>query len=381
VTALALAVGLVAAPMASATADPASGGTFKLKLNSAFKKQLKKNNVSMKPRKWTINGGSLDPIDGQGTLTLKGKLKFKNKQNGKKAVFKKLQVTKTKFTGKLGGRKTIARLRGGTIGRNGFDSSITKIKAKFKAASSLKNKKMGKATKTTTFSSLSVVSGSASLLIDTGSGGVTPPFVAAEKLGAKGVEASDPDAITATGTAVYDFPPIPAPELQFPTIQSGSTINTTGTFGQLNTGGGIRFEKTDSSGDNNALSCAGNGHPAADQTGGFGVFVVIDNVRIDLESKTASGEVSIPDANNFPAPISIGRLNVADLSGGTFTVDPTARKISFSTIQANLTATSPTLLSGVFGTEAEGCGPNTGGLTDFSGGESVGTIDGTVTTQ
>jgi hypothetical protein len=388
VTASALAVGLVAAPAAFGTADPASGGTFKLKLNNAFKNQLKNNNVSMKPKKWTINGGSLDPVTGDGTLTLKGKLTFKNKQNGKKAVFKSLQVTKTKFTGKSGGRKTIAKLTGGTIGRSGFDSSITGLKAKFKAAKrvnkkldldSLKNKKMGKATKTTVFSSLSVVGGSASLDIDT----TAAPPQAAAKFGAKGVDASDPEAITATGTAQYNFPPIPAPVLSFPTILSGSTINQTGTFGQLNTGGGIRFEKTDSSGDNDAIACATAGHPASDQTpaGVPGVYVTLDNVRIDLEAKTASAEVTVPDPAAFPAGLPIGRLNVADLSGGTVTADPATRKISFSGLQSNLTATSPTLLGQVFGTEAEGCGPSAGGATDFSGGESVGTISGSVQAQ
>jgi hypothetical protein len=359
VTTLALAVGLLAAPLASGAADPVSGGTFKLKLNSGFKKQLKKNGVKMKPRSFKIKStGSLDPTTGTGTVSLKGKLKFT--KGGKKAVFKNLKASAGKLTGKLGGKKTIAKLSGSKISRSGFDSSITR-KAKFKAAkvvnkkldlNSLKNKKMGKVTQTTTFSSLSVVSGSANLLFAQGT--MSPPFTAGEKLFAHGV---DPGAggLLPTGNAAL----APGPSFDFPTINPDSTINPTGTFGQLNTSGGLKFTKTDA----RPASCDDN-HPV-------GVFIEINLVRIDLESKTASGEVVTPIG-------AIGRLNVGDLSGGTFTSDPNARTVSFSGLQTNLTSTSPTLLSQVFGTTAEGCNPPG---TDFTGGESVGTLSATVQTQ
>lgn len=370
---MALAVGLVAAPMASATADPASGGTFKLKLNSSFKNQLKNNHVSMKPKSFTISGGSLDPTTGAGKLTLTGKLKFKNKRTGKKAVFKSLEATfgSGKLTGKLGGsRKTIAKFTSdGTVARSGFDSSITGVKAKFKAAksvnkkldlNSLKNKKMGKVSNTTVFSSLSVVSGTASLLIDTGSPPPgSPPLTAIEKFGAKGVQGAG--SVAPTGNATLGA----GPSLNFPTVTGN--VRPDGTFGQLNTAGGVKFTKKTAAGDNNATTCANTGHPV-------NTFVQLDNIRIDLESKTASADVVTPIGP-------IGRLNVADLSGGAFTADSAARTVSFSGVHSALTSTSPTLLGQIFGTEAQGCGPSAGGATDFSGGESVGDLSGSVQTQ
>jgi hypothetical protein len=361
VTALALAVGLVAAPLASGAADPASGGTFKLKLNGGFKKQLKKNKVSMKPKSFTINGGSLDPTNGTGTVNLKGKLTFKNKKTGKKAVFKSLTASATAFKGKLKGKKkTIAKLSGGTVGRSGFDSSVTGRKAKFKAAKSvnkalklgsLKNKKMGKANQTTTFSSLTVVSGSASLLLDTSA---SPPFTAGAKLAGHGV---DPTAggLLPTGNATLGA----GPALNFPTVESGSNIRPDGTFGQLNTAGGVKFTKTDA----RPASCDTN-HPV-------GISIEINNVRIDLESKTASGDVVTPIGP-------IGRLNIADLFGGAFNQDAATRTVTFSGVSTNLTSTSPTLLNQVFGTSAEGCNPP---ALDFTGGEHVGDLSGTVVTQ
>src|SRR5919108_3706980 len=94
-TALALAamLALVVAP-ANAAQDPVKSGTFKLKLAKSFKKQLKSNGVKMKPKKFAITGGSIDPTvgtyssasSGTGNVTLKGKLKFK--KGGKKYVVK-----------------------------------------------------------------------------------------------------------------------------------------------------------------------------------------------------------------------------------------------------------------------------------------------------
>jgi hypothetical protein len=359
VTALALAVGLVAAPLASGVSDPVSGGTFKLKLNGGFKKQLKKNGVKMKPRSFKIKStGSLDPTTGTGTVSLKGKLKFT--KGGKKAVFKNLKASAGKLTGKLGGKKTIAKLSGSKVSRSGFDSSITR-KAKFKAAkvvnkkldlNSLKNKKMGSVKQVTTFSSLSVTSGSASLLFDVSA---SPPFQAGAKLDAHGVHAAS-GGILPTGNATIGA----GPSLEFPTINPDSTINPTGTFGQLNTAGGVKLTKTEP-----VSAPCDAAHPE-------GVFISIDNVRIDLEAKTASGDVTVVGVG------SIGRLNVGDLSGGTVTSDPTARTVSLSGVSTNLTSTSPTLLNQVFGTSAEGCGI---AATDFTGGEHLGDLSGTVQTQ
>lgn len=69
--AVAVSAALVSAPIALGAGDPIASGKFNLKLSGGFKKQLKKNGVSMKPKSFKLGTGSnLDPITGAGRMRL-----------------------------------------------------------------------------------------------------------------------------------------------------------------------------------------------------------------------------------------------------------------------------------------------------------------------
>ncbi|MEK6278267.1 MAG: hypothetical protein AABM29_09675 [Actinomycetota bacterium] len=138
---IALCAALIAAALpAAASADTVSDGSLALKLSGGFKGQLASNGVAMKPKSLALKGGpaggELDPRNGQGSLGLRGKLTFKG--NGHKLVFKSLLATLGpggKLTGKAKGRKTtIFKLQGGNVDRDGFNATVTGIKAKLTGA-------------------------------------------------------------------------------------------------------------------------------------------------------------------------------------------------------------------------------------------------------
>src|SRR4051812_29760538 len=137
VVAVAMSAAFLTSPMAFGAGDPVSSGTFKLKLSKSFKKQLKHNHVKMKPKKFSIRGGSnLDPITGAGLLRL-GKVTFKG--GGRKYAVKNLKAT----LGASGGKGSVAgtakggvhvklfRLKGGRLARNGFGADLTGVNAEF----------------------------------------------------------------------------------------------------------------------------------------------------------------------------------------------------------------------------------------------------------
>ena len=133
--AVAVSAALVSAPIALGAGDPIASGKFNLKLSGGFKKQLKKNGVSMKPKSFKLGTGSnLDPITGAGRMRL-GKVTFK--KGGKKIVFKNLKATlgangkKGSITGNADGTIKIFSLKGGKVARDGFGAGLKGVKVKF----------------------------------------------------------------------------------------------------------------------------------------------------------------------------------------------------------------------------------------------------------
>ena len=373
-TALALAamLALVVAP-ANAAQDPVKSGTFKLKLAKSFKKQLKSNGVKMKPKKFAITGGSIDPTvgtyssasSGTGNVTLKGKLKFK--KGGKKYVVKKLKATVGtggKLKGKAKGKKvTVAKLKGGTVTRNGFGAIISGIKAKFtKSAakkinkaldlSSLHKGKMGTATIDEQPVTTAVVSGKADLSANP---------VLLQKLGSRGV---DP----ATGGVTVISPATVNPAtftFSFPNLSG--FVAPDGSSGQVTGQGGAKITKTN---DTFTSAQCDTAHPV-------GVFIQLESPQVDYQAKTVSAIVTVPDATTG-APTNIGRAVIADYVPSSFTADPNTRTFS-SSGTANITATNAATLNLIFGTAAEGCDP--GGTGDFAAGDPLGTVNVSGATQ
>src|SRR6478672_10025058 len=117
-TAVAIAVAVVAslalAPFASAAANAvATGSTTTITLNSGFFKKMKKNGIkvlgvspgTVKSKTVTlpIEEGSLD-VNGQGTLTHSGGIKFKHGKKTAKLSALVLDTTASSLSGKLGSK-------------------------------------------------------------------------------------------------------------------------------------------------------------------------------------------------------------------------------------------------------------------------------------
>ena len=140
--ALLLVAALVFAPTAFGAGDPVASGSFHLKLSRSFQQQLRRNGVAMKPKVFSVEQGSIDPITGTGTLTLKGKLRFKH--GHKKVVYNKVTATLGSNGVLKGGGVKLFNLRGGTVVRNGFGADVSGVKASFRKGAAKKiNKRLG----------------------------------------------------------------------------------------------------------------------------------------------------------------------------------------------------------------------------------------------
>ncbi len=141
VVAVAMVGALLSAQTAFGAGDPIASGTFKLKLSKGFKKQLKRNHVRMKPRKFKIKqGSSVDPTTGASTLRI-GKIKFK--KGHRKVVYNNTKVTIGASGGKGAVKGTsgkLFKLRGGSVTRDGFGATVSGVKAKFLAAKKINRK-------------------------------------------------------------------------------------------------------------------------------------------------------------------------------------------------------------------------------------------------
>lgn len=124
---LALSVGaaLVYAPAAFAGGDQVASGSAQLNLSPRFKRQLKHHHVRLRPKQFTVTGGTIDPIGGNGWLTLKEKLKFQ--RGHRKRTFKQLIVTLGPRGDLRGGGRALFRLAGGEVRRDRFGTEINGI--------------------------------------------------------------------------------------------------------------------------------------------------------------------------------------------------------------------------------------------------------------
>jgi hypothetical protein len=133
--------------------DPVASGSFKLKPSRAFKNQLRRNGVVMRPKGFSLTEGSIDPVTGQGELSLKGRLHFK--YGKQKVTYGQVAATLgangyltghlLRRNGVLDRRATkLFKLRGGTAVRNGFGTNISGVKAALLSSAATKlNRKLG----------------------------------------------------------------------------------------------------------------------------------------------------------------------------------------------------------------------------------------------
>ena len=369
VVALAMSGTLVVTSAAFGAADPVQSGTLKLKLSSGFKKQLKSNHVGMKPKSFSLTGGTLDPVTGTGTVNLKGKLTFK--KGSKKVVYKKL-TAKIGSGGYLKGKAgKVFKLKGGKVARNGFGANVTGVKLSFlKSAAKAINKKLGLHSlhkgSAGTASANNVQPETVTLV--SGSSELTPNSTTFTKFVAH--------CVNPTPGAGGIFPIAPAtpnlatspPSTDFPI--TGGSVSPLATSGTVNSSGGIEILK-------NINVPTGATVPRCDQ-------LPVSDIKqtdlvLDLNSKQIQAHIVISGTgvaalDGDKGSAFIGTIN---LTGATVTADPSTRKITITNAAAAFNATSALVLNGAFPCNGDtgfnattGCtGPNA-----FVDGDPIGTV-------
>jgi hypothetical protein len=139
--ALSLSAAAIAAPAASAAGDPVANGSFELKLSPGFKKQLRKGGVKMTSGSLAVQGGSIDPTTGAGSLTLPS-ISFKH--GHKKLAFKSVTATLGPGGSMTANGTALFSLAGGKVARSNFGASVSGVKvALSKTAARKLDRKLG----------------------------------------------------------------------------------------------------------------------------------------------------------------------------------------------------------------------------------------------
>lgn len=366
------------APLASAASNPVgTDSTATVTLNKGFINGLKKKGVKtsavapakLKGAKLTlkVTGGSIDPATGKGSVNLGGGLKFKA---GKKSTtVKRLVLNNTKsgvlgakLTGNVGGKNVVfATVVGLKSAPNGFGVNLTIKQLKLSGAAATQlNKKLGLKGKAKAFKGNRVM-GSAKTEVQ-------PSTLTVQAGGNASLLTEAPTVGKFVGLGV-EFIPIaptteeltPLPKFGFPV--TGGTINPTATAGIVHTGGGIILQGPEV-------------EPSPEKAPGQKTkfSMVLNEIWVDLGTKTASVEVTIKSSNPiFPVPGALGRTSIADidLSGATITADPTTHAITVSNAKSTLQALTAVVLNEIFAGKAE----------VFKPGDGLGVFSFTLTTE
>lgn len=383
VLATALIALLAFAPLASAAPSPVGSGTTTVTLKGNFVNYLKTFGIKVqkiKPAKlsgkkatFTNTGGTVDPVTGQGEVTLGGGLKFKA---GKKTAPVKalvLNTSKKALFAKVAGKKMkFATVAGWSQARNGFGVNITvkKLKLTGSAASAL-NKKTGyQKGKPKPFlgnklmaTAKSDVQPSTVAVVPTGAAQLSLSPAAQEKLAKVGPPACPcaPGVEQPFKVNLSPTPPTSIVSLGPPTVVafpiSGGTVGPAGTSGTAQTAGGLTLTQN-------------LDYPGVEK----GVTTLkMSNIWIDLSTKQASVEVIIENPKEPKANLgNLGRASIADFVVGGVTTDPATRTVTISNAAATLQAVTAETLNQVFINGLEGTfGPDD---VKFAAGDPLGSF-------
>jgi hypothetical protein len=268
---------LAFAPMAFGAGDPVRTGSFQLKLSQAFKKQLGNHGVAITPKSFAVKSGSIDPTTGTGSLTLKGKLRFKHGQ--KKVAFGHLNATLGPGGALRAGKTKLFKLHGGSVTRDGFGADIGGVDLNFVKGAAKKLRKAlglkllrsgdaGAFAVSVQPQTVEVLSGTASVDPAVGPGSVS------SKLAAHCVDPNTGLSVIAPGTQ----PGGPNTTIFFP-ITFG-TISPTGLNGVIQQTGGIQ------------LANGGPGLPAGCPASN-NFTMRLSDLSVDLLNKTVSAHVAL----------------------------------------------------------------------------------------
>jgi hypothetical protein len=387
VTGVAMAAALVASPLASGavSGDPIATSVFKVKLSSAFKKQLNQNGVRMVPKKLKLGSGQSDvvPTTGKADLRL-GKITFK--KGSKKVVYGNV---KGSLPGILKGNNgKLFKLTKAKVVRNGFGANLTGINVKLLSAAVKKiNKKLGlnslhagslgKMSLSYQPATVQILGGTAST---TGASRPSPafgepgPYPVGVKFGVAHCVIVNPALPVGIGPiAPATQPGGPGTTIFLPI--TGGTISPTADAGNIQQSGGVQIKKNSTANPNSAGGdCQnGTGSPAT----AFPGELLQTNQVVRLGEKDVQAQVNVAAAPPGFAPTgNVGTVigQTLDTTGTVVTSDPVTRTISTTGTLVKVTDTSATTLNGIFPCLGGGstCDPSNPNGFAFKGGDLFG---------
>jgi hypothetical protein len=361
---------MIAAPSASAAGDPVAAGRFDLALSPTFKQQLHKRHSSIAVSGLAIQGGSIDPLTGTGSLKLSGRVSFSHR--GKSVSFQKLTAilgpngtlsgNATRRHGRVASASTtLFDLSGGSIVRDGFGAQISGVQARFgsRGAGSLRqffgvrlpSGSAGSLALNTQPATVEVLGGMATVTQDLSVGGV------AGKLRAHCI---DPvSGIKPSGQATQ--PGGPGNPFQIPV--SGGTISPNGwTDGEVDLAGGMDIE------------VGGPGLPGGCPTSSVATVHLAD-FAVNVARKSVLTDFSVGGPYS-PFGSNVIRVElVGDTSHATMLADPAAHLLTASGASLGLDATSVMVMNQYL--------PHVSGgsSTNFAVGDLLGSASMTVNTR
>jgi hypothetical protein len=366
---------------ALAAQDPVEKGSMKLKLSSGFADALESQGVKMSPTSFSVDTGSIDPIDGTGTLALKERLRFRTQT--RKLVFRKVNA---RLGGdgalKVGGVRMF-RLQGGKVERNGFGAQVKGVRARLtsKGARKLRRRlglrglrrmRAGRITVSEQPHTVEVTGGTVKLVPDPrvipGSGTL------ASKLQSHCINFISGNTRIAPAVKVENDPDPTAPYYVFPV--SGGTIGAAADAGSVELSGGLRLLNNNSSSPSSAH--CGDMAPAPrpplaqlDQTElayKFGARAIASRVVV-----TQTGTAPVPNAGDQ----GVGFGADFSLSSATVSADPSAHTITVKNIVIRQTKGAALTLNQFFPQPVG----HLDGAQEFNGGDLFGYANLTVTTR
>ena len=361
--ALAIAGALALSGIATAGPDQLKGGSVAIQLKNARGLKLKPKSLNL-----PITAGSVDPIDGSGTVNVSGTFKAKRGKGKTKVTITTLNLAPNGGQGSVSakiGKKKVAvfgTLTGGSVARNGWGATISNIRAtiagkgaqalnkafspgnsggaKKSAAGGVKaGQPLGTVVSVTTNPlSVEVVPNSGTLTLHTDLGGAF-----ASKLA---------DHCISPLTGVTPIQPATQSLADFSFPVSGGSAAPDFTAGELLTAGGQTLTK-------------GNGPPVACTSASppVGTKLVSTEPGVNFAQNTLQSTATLPDG--FTTRSSLATI---DFSTGTRSVDAGTKQLTVSNATVNLSYPSALTLNTLF--------PNVGSPSDdFAAGDEIGTID------
>ena len=368
---LVVGVTLAFASPASGAEDPVEKGTLRLDLSKPLSARFESQGVKMTPTSFTIGDGTIDPIDGTGTLALKERLKFRTATG--KLVFRKV-------TARLGGDGVLKvggvrmfRLEGGKVTRNGFGAELKKIRATLTSKGSRKLKRRlhlhglsrmpaGKVSVSEQPHTVQVTGGKVHLVpnpnLTVGSGTL------ASKLQSHCINFISGNEEIPPATKVENDPDPSAPYYDFPV--SGGTIGPDANAGSVELNGGLQIMNTNSS----FGSCNSSSPPLA--------TLMQTEIAYKLGAKVISSRIQVTGAT----PDEAGDQGIApgsdlSFSSATISADPDAHRVTVKGIVIRQNKGAALLLNQVFPQRVG----HESGPQEFAAGDLFGVVDITVTTR